>query len=291
MRFVVGTDFSAASKNAAELAATLSSRLGRELVLVHAHEGEEQRARALLVAEEARLRAAGASIEARLAEGPPYRALLGALAGADDVLVIGLSRRREPDRLRLGSTTEQVAHYSPAPVLALRFDPALAEWLVGQSPLRVVLGDDDTPATDDVLGALRGLAEVGACDVTAAHVLPLPRRRDPSRAPAPPEGLAERLESRARAKLAGCRVEVGAAIRFGDVPTELRALAGERACGLVATGTGQRRALERVWSRSVARAVLLGSPVSVLVVPARTSRSRRRPPKREVAQPAEAAPL
>ncbi|MCU0268558.1 MAG: universal stress protein [Acidimicrobiales bacterium] len=63
-----------------------------------------------------------ASVEARVIEDAPVRALLDQ-AEADDLVVVGSRGRGGFRSLLLGSVSQQVAHYAPCPVVIVRPHP------------------------------------------------------------------------------------------------------------------------------------------------------------------------
>jgi nucleotide-binding universal stress UspA family protein len=289
MRIVVGTDFSTSARHAADFAATLATRSRSRLILVHAGdrldaEGRSPAAaaRARLEAEAAKLRASGAEVDVDLAVGPPHEVLLAAVARhRADLLVVGVVGQRSPGRLVLGSTTEQVAQTSPVPVLGLRYEEAFDPWLRGVEPLRVLAADDGSAGAAAALAWASGLAAIGPVALTAARILP----RRPQRAwlpfPRQPPGAKHAIErelSRRIGRLPGV-VEARAVVRSTDrdVAHELLAVAAEARVALILAGSQQRGGLRRLWSASVARALLAGSLVSVLMVPAGAASVTARP--------------
>jgi nucleotide-binding universal stress UspA family protein len=289
MRVVVGTDFSPSARQAADLAATLATRIhagGRagdppRLVLVHALEvpgdGAEDAARARLLAEAAKLRAGGATVEPELVEAPAAPALLAAVERHRAALiVVGVVGHRAPGRWVLGSTTDQVAQTSPVPVLGLRYDEAFHPWLHGEEPLRILYADDGSAAADAALAWADRLTAIGPLAITAARILPARERPWwPFRPPAPRRADAERDLAQRTARLsAAARVEVVVHRSRRPVAQELLELAAEARVGLILAGAQQRTGLRRLWTSSVSRTLLAGSLVSVLMVPAAAAEAR-----------------
>ncbi|HUJ60156.1 MAG TPA: universal stress protein [Kofleriaceae bacterium] len=163
MTIVCGTDFSAESAGALEVARALGARRGdREIVLIH------------VVDDEAELPRARASIDAQLEQGrsgPQIRAevVIGRAASAlasvvraqrADLLVIAASSKPSGP---IGSTADAVIRTARVPVLVVRDPVPWLKFARGEQPLRLLLGVDDSVACE--LGiqwtlALRGFGEV-----------------------------------------------------------------------------------------------------------------------------------
>lgn len=133
-------DFSESSRAALEEAATLASRVGAELTIVHVHGDLPVLAADLLLAPSERLEHAAAELrehleflrrEAEERTGRPVKcAILGghpadelvryARKHAVDLLVLGAHGHSGARRLVLGSVADRVLHHAPCPVLVVR---------------------------------------------------------------------------------------------------------------------------------------------------------------------------
>ncbi len=141
-RILVGVDGSAASHEAARLAADLAGRLGARLTLAYAvprlllppdaygltvtEVEAEHRAHADGVLRAARAALGGASAETSVLEGggAPAEALLAAAAAEDvDLVVVGSRGKGAVARVLLGSTTDRVVHLCTKPVLVVHLPP------------------------------------------------------------------------------------------------------------------------------------------------------------------------
>src|SRR6185503_2344000 len=60
-----------------------------------------------------------------------------------------------------------------APLLALRNPGSIKAWLRGEHPLKVVVGDDLTPASEGALRWAAALRHVGPCELVVCHVFSL----------------------------------------------------------------------------------------------------------------------
>lgn len=150
MSIICGTDLSASSQNALDVARAFASVRGDdEVVLVHVvpSEAQAKTARAALDAFAARSKGT-VPVRAELAVGTPEHALLTfADTEGSDLLVIA-SSSRPPSLIKLGSTAEKLIVTARVPVLVVRDPLPWLEFAAGKRPLRVLLGVDDTVASD-----------------------------------------------------------------------------------------------------------------------------------------------
>ena len=114
---LVATDLSGASRSVFAVAAALASRFGSRVTVIHVP-SEDRRPHAGEEAVRAFVRPDWEAASVRIAEGPPWRAIVGAAEeeGADLVAIA----RRGADSLGediLGSTTDRVLRRAPCPVL------------------------------------------------------------------------------------------------------------------------------------------------------------------------------
>ena len=274
MAIVCGSDLSAASAGALEVACALAvSRGDREVVLVHVieDEAEAERARVGLDAQAAAA-SNGVRVRAELAVGPSDEMIVSfADTEGSDLIVIAASSKPGGSLLVLGSTAERVIATTRVPVLAVR-DPA--PWLAfarGTRPLRALLALDDSVASE--LGVqwthalrARGPVEVvlGAIyypdDAAARYGLHAGSLvdRDPE---------LERLLARdlLRAFGGGERVTARTRRGLGRIGDHVIELAREADVDVIVVGTSQKTGLGRLGS--VSSVVVHDAPMSVVCVP------------------------
>jgi nucleotide-binding universal stress UspA family protein len=189
MSVVYGTDFSVPAQAGAAAAAALARHLGESLWLVHALDpealfwsgsGGEERARDLLAAAADELRGSLPDLEVHegLVHGPAHEGL-ARLADAREasLLVVSSQGHSSSPLFRVGGTSERLALASGRPVLVLREAHPFVSWAAGERPLRVLLGLDETAASEGAIGFVRTLREAGPCDVIAARVYFVPDER------------------------------------------------------------------------------------------------------------------
>ncbi len=130
-RIIVGIDGSANSQEAAAVAADLARATEATVVAVHAigllerlasdREHTSTRKRRQEIAEQMELvwcvPLAGLEIDQRIVDGSSVSALLGAVEGPDDLIVVGRRGSGGYSGSSLGSTSAEVAQRSPVPVL------------------------------------------------------------------------------------------------------------------------------------------------------------------------------
>jgi nucleotide-binding universal stress UspA family protein len=179
MSIICGTDLSAASGGALEVAIALAEqRKDNEVVLVHVVDPEVEGAReqALeqaqrdLDAQAAQFAKPSVKVRTQLVVGPGAETLVGLAETEHTHLLVIAARSRDTSLLRLGTTTAQIIARSTVPVLVIR-DPA--PWLAfarGERPLKLMLGIDDSATSD--LGAqwTHALRESGNVDVVLGAI-------------------------------------------------------------------------------------------------------------------------
>lgn len=268
MSIICGTDLSAASAGALEVARALAARRGeREVILVYVieDEGGVEAARGKLDALVASA-GAGPAIRAELVVGSADQTLVSfADTEASDLIVIA-SSSKPGSLLSLGTTAERVIAATRVPVLVVR-DPA--PWLRfarNERPLRLLLGIDDSVACELGIQWTHALRTRGPVEVVlgaiyypddAAHHYGLHARalvdRDPE---------IERLLSRDLMRRFGDASHVTAHARrgVGRIGDHVVELANEEKVDAIVVGTGQKTGLDR-----------LGSVSSIIVHDARQS--------------------
>jgi nucleotide-binding universal stress UspA family protein len=89
--------------------------------------------------------------------------------GADLVLVASQGHGESP-LVRLGGTSERLAHAADLPVLVVRDAAPFEAWARKQRPLRVLFGTDGRPSSRPALQLLHQLREAGDCTAVIARV-------------------------------------------------------------------------------------------------------------------------
>ncbi|WP_164019081.1 universal stress protein [Pyxidicoccus trucidator] len=297
MAIVCATNLSPESVEASNVAAALAARLGEPLLLLGVLDGEQP-------TDEASAPTAGASqrLEAECARLQPIAGLvrfqLRSTTAADEVLsddecrharwVVVASEGWRAPAWRRASLPERLSRHACAPVLAVRRETALVDWVRGRRRLLVLVGVDPCSATSDsAVTFLRELRRVGPCDVLATYVCsPLEEReRLGIHTPVHVEVLApamrgmevldpavERVLQREVSERMGSlhgegRVEVVLEPGYGRPADHLLHVAHGRGVDLVVVGTHARGGLGRLWHGSVSAGVLRHAEQSVVCVP------------------------
>jgi nucleotide-binding universal stress UspA family protein len=214
-------------------------------------------------------------------------AQLGSSTAADEVLGDGECRHarwmvvaaegwRTP-AWRRAPMSEQLSRHACAPVLAVRREAALVDWVRGRRRLLVMVGVDPRSSTSDsAVTFLRELRRVGPCDVLATYVCsPLEERaRLGIHTPVHVEVLEPRLRNMEvldpaveRVLQREGRVEVVLEPGYGRPADHLLHVAHGRGVDLVVVGTHARGGLGRLWHGSVSAGVLRHAEQSVVCVP------------------------
>jgi nucleotide-binding universal stress UspA family protein len=286
MSIICGTDLSAASAAALDVAVALARLAGhREVVLAHvvdpdvggpvARERALEEARAVLEQQQvARARPGDPAVRLELVVGAPEEALVHLAEVEGGELIVIAARSTDSSLLRLGTTTAKIVARTSVPVLAIR-DPA--PWLrfaSGERPLRLLLGIDDSAVCD--LGiqwthalAARGPLEVvlGAIyypDDAAAHYgVDLHRMvdSDPEIERLMARDLVRRFGTSDAAPKVAARPRRGLG-RIGDHVVEL---ARDEHVDAIVVGTGQKTGLGRLGS--VSSIIVNDAPQSVVCLP------------------------
>jgi nucleotide-binding universal stress UspA family protein len=289
-----GTDFSPESNRASRLACALGSTLGEGVTLLHVIDvpagwtpevdlsgmGEALRedAQSSLAAQEGELRAAGFTVQSRIAMGPPADLLLeeGTRAGAR-FIVLGSHGRGRAVRLLMGSVAERAVRHAELPVLVV---PGSVDerHLLATRPsrfLRVVAAVDLTAPGDAVISWVRELRRTTPCDVTFLHLFWPPRELERAGLGYPDD--VERKNAQVeRSLLAELRRHVGQIPGTGQMDLRVRAIWGEEpsplgweaevlGADLLVVGTAQKGG----WGGSTAIGTLRTAAVPVLCIPER----------------------
>lgn len=159
MSIIVGTDLSAASGGALEVAVALAAQRGeKDVVLVHvidpelksptSHEQALDDAREQVDAQAAAGSKHGVTVRGELVIGAPDETLVSFADTEGSDMIVVAARSTSSSLLRLGTTTAKVIARAHVPVLVVR-DPA--PWLAfarQERPLRVIMGVDDSSVCD-----------------------------------------------------------------------------------------------------------------------------------------------
>lgn len=271
MSIICGTDLSERSLGALEVARALAAQRGdREVVLVYVADREEASARAALDAQVAA--AAGTTpVRSELVVGTP-EVSLNSFADTEGSDLIVIAASSEPaTRLKLGSTAEKVIAAARVPVLVVRDPEPWLAYVRGERPLRLLLGIDDSVASD--LGqqwthALRARSPVevvlgavyypdDAAEYYGLHATTIVDR-DPE---------IEKLITRDLLKRFGPGEHITArAMRgLGRIGDHVVELAQETNVDAIVIGTAQKTGLGRLGS--VSTIVVHDAPQSVICVP------------------------
>ncbi len=172
MSIICGTDLSARSAAALEVARALAAQRGdSEVILVHvaADEGQAARARESLDAQAA-AQSGGIAIRAELTVGEPEDRLIS-FAETEGADLIVLAATSVPAKLLgLGSTAEKVIVAARTPVLVVRDPKPWLAFATGDRPLRLLLGIDDSVACDLGMQWTQALRERGPVEVVLGAI-------------------------------------------------------------------------------------------------------------------------
>lgn len=273
MSIICGTDLSAASAGALEVARALAAQRGdTDVILVYVieDEGGAETARAKLDALVASA-GPGPAIRAELVVGSADQTLVSFADTEGSDLIVIASSSKPGSLLRLGTTAERVIAATRVPVIVIR-DPA--PWLRfarGERPLRLLLGIDDSVACELGIQWTHALRTRGPVEVVlgavyypddAAHHYGLHARalvdRDPE---------IERLLARDMLRRFGEEQNVTARTRrgLGRIGDHVVELADEEKVDAIVVGTGQKTGLDRLGS--VSSVIVHDAHESVVCVP------------------------
>jgi nucleotide-binding universal stress UspA family protein len=273
MSIICGTDLSAASAGALEVARALAAQRGdSEVVLVYvmdddkAADGARERLDAQVAAA-----GPGPSIRAELVVGTADETLVSFADTETSELIVIASSSKPGTTDKLGTTAAHVIAKARVPVLVIR-DPA--PWLQfarGERSLRVLLGIDDSVACELGIQWTHALRQRGPVEVVlgavyypddAAHHYGLHARalvdRDPE---------IERLMARDLLRRFGDEQNVVARTQrgLGRIGDHLVDLANEEKVDAIVVGTGQKTGLDRLGS--VSSVIVHDARQSVICVP------------------------
>ena len=299
---VCGTDYSQWSEAAVSAAAALASRLGEELWLVHAigldEGGDDALRQAAFAKAELRLKRLATqlpsvrAVRTQVMWGAPAAELLNfAQTQGASLLVVGSKGSANTPLMRVGATAERVAGEAELPVLVIRHQGAFEQWALGDS-MRVLIGIDETLASDSAVRWVEKLRELAPLDVVLGHVYypdllyaeyglppPIPMFSGDRRV----EALVERdLQQRLPTLRGGGTVSYRARFGVGRTGDHLVELAEAERCQLIVVGSHARKGLSRMWSVSAAALHLCGVAVAVVPPDGASGRVARKPELRRV---------
>ncbi len=292
MQILCATDFSEPAARAADVAGAMARGFQVPLHLVHCASDWQLFADPLLMlndslvnawqskldTEAQRLRDTGVEVTTEFRRGQASHELITAASGLPvKMIVTGATGAGLADRWLLGRVAERVAESATVPVLVIRKDAPMLQWLGGEKPLRLLCGVDTQNFSSAPLVMVREFGRLGALEVEA-----LPLREDkrgvlesllPGQSPAEETSRAIdpewRSEIRERAEmLLGVplsQVHPSQPSRHPD--HELARLADETEAGLIVVATHQRHGWQRL-THSFSRGVLAHAATNVLCVPA-----------------------
>lgn len=219
-------------------------------------------------------KANGVSIELRLAEGTPWREIVGlASATHAHLLVMGTHGRSGFERLLLGSVAEKVLRTAPCPVLTV--PPAAAD-VDSATPMlfkRILFATDFSHAAEAAGRWAVSLAQEADAELMVVHVLEssvtevegFPRSALAAYRREYEQWSATQLHASVPDVLRACR-SVRELMAAGSPHREIVRVAGEHGCDLVVMGVAGHRGLgDRVFG-STTQHVVRVAPCPVLTV-------------------------
>lgn len=200
---------------------------------------------------------------------------------------------------------ERLMQRACAPVLVVRRDEALVDWVRGRRRLVVMVGVDASDEADGSVAFIRALREVGPCDVIATYVCSPAEERtrlgihSPVRVelldpvvrgiqaldPYVERVLVREVRERLGEVPGEGNVEIHLEPGYGRRDEHLLHVARERGVDLVVVGTHQRVGLQRWWHGSVSAGVMRHAEQSVVCVPAAFVKPRKLGAPRSVLVP------
>jgi nucleotide-binding universal stress UspA family protein len=286
------TDLSDNARAAVELAAWLVRRLDDSILLMHVVEptpvvvpevmvtnaefldASRQAAQQQLEKMAQELRRQGLRVAVSVGVGDAATLLLeAACAGKARFITMGTHGRKGAARLFLGSVAEQLATAAPCPVIVTRADAAEASRWPATRALNVAVATDGSPLGQAAIDWVAELKHTVECEVTVVRVYSPPAEAarygvaDPWLGRQAPPHLLQLIERDLRRSIEKlgpeCRIRFLAASAdpAGELVPELVLLQPDA----VVIGVGPHR---MPWPDLPAAAVLRGSPVPVICVPA-----------------------
>lgn len=293
---VCGTDFSNASRDALDVAASLASRLLLPLLIVHVVrppddlgvsvlEAADQIATSRMHEEVMRLDQSnpGLSVEGRTVTGWADESVVHiAEVEKASLLVIGAVGHRRGTHWLTGSVAERVARTTTVPLLLVRNGAVLMPWIEGRKKtLRLLIGTDFSAVSDQALRWLPFLRAIGSCDLTIVHIsnpvaenalLDIQGPVFHSRLhPIAEEVLTRELKKRQSAVDLGGTIESEVRVSTRMPAVEIARMAEEKEADAVVVGLHQRSGIDRLWFASQADGVIHRSSTNVFCIPYHTA--------------------
>jgi nucleotide-binding universal stress UspA family protein len=277
MSIICGTDLSAASASALDVALAFAKLRGEsEVVLVHVAD-EDAKKPALEVSrakleEQAKSKPGDIKIRTEMLAGPTDETLVNFCATeATDLLVVA-ARSKSTAHQRLGTSTAAIIAQTHVPVLAVRNAEPLIAWTNKQRTLRALIAMDDSAVCDLGIQWVHGLRTRGSVEaILGAIYYPddacdhygLDQKSmvdsDPEVERLMARDLARRFGGKGKNVIPKPRRGLG---RLGDHVVEL---AREESADIIVIGTTQRTGLGRLGS--VSSIVVNDAPQSVVCIP------------------------
>jgi nucleotide-binding universal stress UspA family protein len=268
MSIICGTDLSAASGGALEVARALAAQRGdREVILVHVAESEAKAASARSALDTQAAASPGVPVRAELVIGEIAERIVSfAETEGSDLIVLAAGPRK------VGADAEKVIVASRVPILIVRDPEPWLQFARGGKPLRVLLSSDDSVASELSMQWTQALRQRGAVEVVlgaiyypddASDYYGVPHEgamvdRDPEIEKLLVRDLLDRFG-------AGSLVQARAQRGLGRIGDHVVELAKETAVDAIIVGTSQKTGLGRLGS--VSSVIVHESAQSVVCVP------------------------
>jgi len=262
MTILIGTDFSQASNDVADVAAEVARRRGEALLLAHVTDGpllpfvERQ-----IEAEAHRLRAFGCVVRSVIEREGSIGKSLSALAEREQVALLVVGAQGGGLRSLLGTVATQAIRHAECPTLVVRQPKRL--WLQSKGTVRALVPFAVDGTEESLPEALSLIASTGDFDADFVHYKPIP---EPLRS----SGVSIKTNDALRTHFAD--LPLGLNIRsvnerdgFGRIDSHICDLAVQLRSDIIVCGSHHRHGFERGREGSIAEGIVRHSPVSVLV--------------------------
>ncbi len=273
MSIICGTDLTPLSARALEVARALAGQRGdTDVVLVHVidEEANPEAARAELDAFAAKV-SGPIAVRAELLVGKPEEALVSLAETEGSDLIIISSSSSPATLLKLGSTAERVIVHARVPVIVVRDPAPWLEFVAGKRPLRLLLGVDDSVASDLSTQWVHALRARGPVEVVLGAIYYPDDAADhygfEAKAVVDRDPVVESLIERdLRRRFGGGENVQAKALRgLGRIGDHVIELAKETSVDAIIVGTSQKTGLGRLGS--VSSIVVHDAQQSVICVP------------------------
>jgi nucleotide-binding universal stress UspA family protein len=156
-------------------------------------------------------------------------------------------------------------------VLVVRDAAPLEGWLLGERPLRIIVGTDLSPISDFAIRWAIALGQISTCLITIVHAA---RTADPHKA----EALERDLRRRVEEWNGPSETHFVVNYKTGRPGRYLARLAAPQQADLLVLGTRQRTGLDRLWCGTVAGEALFLAQTNVACIPALAPAEQRAQP-------------